>query len=70
MCIFGNNTPSAPEPVKPPQETKAPDTVKVMADARRARTGSGMGAGGTMLTGTEGAAPTAGQLGKASLLGQ
>ena len=71
MCIFGGNSgPSAPEPIKPPQEVKAPDTVKVVADARRARTGSGMGAGSTLLTGPSGSAPAAGQLGKATLLGQ
>lgn len=67
MCLF--NTPSTPKVETPaaPQQAKAPDTPQMMAAQRKAR---GVGQRpATLLTGDAGAAPTANQLGKATLLG-
>lgn len=72
MCMFGGGSSSPPPPPEPqkPQEVKQPDTPKMMADARTARKKAGGMGGGTLLTGSMGAAPDAGMLGKTTLLGQ
>lgn len=71
MCLSQPSMPTPAEPAKP-QEAKAPDTPKMMADSRTARKNVGAMGGGTLLTGNGGAATaaTAGALGKTSLLGQ
>ena len=64
MCM---SSPDIPPPPPPPQEVKQPNSDVLRDRARRNRAGM---AGGSLLTGPSGIAPSALTTGKATLLGQ
>lgn len=67
MCFGGGSPPPAPAAPAEPQAAKAPD----IADYTRSKKKSGGAmAGGTLLTGPSGVAPSALSVAKPSLLGQ